>query len=73
MRAVFSIWETASIDNDKLNSLVREGVIDAATDFSILAEVPSEPVNLEMSRLEITSFSLQRRSTGKLSGHSKDG
>ena len=51
MRAVFSIWETASIDNDKLNSLVREGVIDAATDFSILAEPPSEPVDLEMSRL----------------------
>lgn len=38
-------WLT-SIDNDKLNSLVREGVIDAATDYSILAEIPSEPVDL---------------------------
>ena len=29
------------IDKDKLNSLVRDGAIDVATNFNILADTPS--------------------------------
>ena len=47
-------------------------MIDAATDFSILVEMPLGPVDSEMLRLEIKSSSLQRWSTGQFI-YSKDG
>lgn len=76
IRALFQELGRMPVDNDKLNNLVRDGVMDAATDFNILAEMLSGPVDLEVSRLETKSnisSSLHRRSTGQLSGQSEDG
>ena len=76
MRALFQGSGRIPVDSDKLNSLVMDGVIDVATDFNILADMPSGPVDLEVSRLDIrskTSSSLHNRSAGKSSGHSKEG
>ena len=64
------------MDNDKLNSLVRDGVIEVSTAFNIVAEMASGLVDLDVSRLEIksnTSSSLHRKSTGQLVGQSEDG
>ena len=60
--------------DNKLNSLVRDGVIDIVTAFNILAEMSSGPVDLEI-KLNILS-SLHRKSTGQfiiIVGHSEDG
>ena len=55
IRALFQESGKIPVDNDKLNSLVSDEEIDPATDFNILADTPSGPVNLEVSRLEIKS------------------
>ena len=47
MRALFQGSGRIPVDSDKLNSLVMDGVIDVATDFNILADMPSGPVDLE--------------------------
>ena len=50
---------------DWLNSLVTEGVMLVAVNFSILAKIPSGPVDLDTSRVakrSKTSSSEQRRS-----------
>ena len=52
---------------DLLNSLVTEEVMLLAVNFSILAEIPSEPVDLDTSRdarRSKTSSSEQRRYAG---------
>ena len=79
MGTIWALFQGSSripVDIDKLNSLVRDGVIDVATDFNILADMPSGPVDFEVSRLEIkskTSSSLHKRSAGQPSGDNKDG
>ena len=53
---------------DLLNSLVTEEVMLLAVNFSILAEIPSEPVDLDTSRdarRSKTSSSEQRRCLGE--------
>ena len=56
---------------DKLNNFVRLDVIETAVDFSILADIPSGPVDFDTSRVEMRSRmsdSVQRRSSGHLEG-----
>ena len=37
-------------DSDKLKSLVRDEEIEPATDFNIIADTPSGPIDFEISR-----------------------
>ena len=41
---------TTPEDSDKLKSLVRDEEIELVTDFNIIADTPSGPVDFEMSR-----------------------
>ena len=76
IRAFFQESGSLPADSDKLKNLVRDGAMDVATDFNILADMPSGPVDFEVSRPEIkskTSSSLHRRSVGQSLGASIDG
>ena len=50
IRARFQESGTTPEDSDKLKSLARDEEIEPATDFNIIADTPSGPVNFKMSR-----------------------
>ena len=51
MRAIFQAEGTFPEDNDKLKTLLRDGVISAATAFKSLPGIPSGPLAFETSIL----------------------
>ena len=46
IRALFQELGTTPEDSDKLKGLVREEEIEPATDFNIMADMPSGPIDL---------------------------
>ena len=69
--AVFHSEGKISLEMDMLNKVVSEGAMLAAVDFSIFAEIPSQPVALVASRLvnsSATDSSVQSSSLGQSAG-----